>query len=158
MADTVQHKRELLCSQVQGVVSSFYLYLSFSLSLSLPSFNLLLYGNCNPIGCHVQQLGLVIGDKNGTERHNRLPCYSALRQVTMLPRAVQQVCCLSLFLYTPVCVCVCVWHIWRLLCRCCCYFCLLTQTNIRFLRSTFADTPIWAYTPIVGYLQSVQQL
>lgn len=107
MADTVQHKRELLCSQVQGVVSSFYLYLSFLFSLFLPSFNLLLYGNCNPIGCHVQQLGLVIGDKNGTERHNRLPCYSALRQVTMLPRAVQQVCCLSLFLYTPVCVCVC---------------------------------------------------
>lgn len=74
--------------------------ISVSFCLSLSSFNLLLYGNCNPIGCHVQQLGLVIGDKNGTAQQ------VALWQVTRLPRAVQQVCCLSLFKYTPMCVCV----------------------------------------------------
>lgn len=79
---------------------------SLFLSDSLSSFNLLLYGNCNPIGCHVQQLGLVIGDKNGTAQQVAMLLCSALRQVTRLPRAVQQVCCLSLFLYTPMCVCV----------------------------------------------------
>lgn len=57
----------------------------------------------------MQQLGLVIGDKNrdGTAQQVAMLLCSALRQVTRQPRAVQQVCCLSLFLYTPMCVSVC---------------------------------------------------
>lgn len=74
----------------------------------MPSFNLLLYGNCNPIGCHVQQLGLVIGDKNGTAQQVAMLLCSAAGDhaatcsaASLLPKS---------FLVYP-CVCVCVTHL-----------------------------------------------